>query len=268
MWSLNSLEFGWGRKPRMKQTACTDVHDVRQSSSCWLSWELHPQAQWATGQLLQEALSLHWDMASRFSVSGKASYRKPGWETTGKVKGVYVHNTGSCVRTGKNPVPDLWSALLDRSALVLEHSRGQLGSRGYLARDFLCFKEKEVPYFLAESPSSKNKTKPRWLPEHWAAGNLYSKSLRYDFRRCSEYRGWGNKCHNLSLAKMWQVYINTNSKAMSWSAILLHKAFVQLSTQSCPDLRTQHKSRILHWLWTPFSLPMKICDSAPCLPSL
>lgn len=81
--------------------------------------------------------------------------------TTGKVKGVYVHNIGSCVRTGKNPVPDLCSALLDRSALVLELSRGQLGSRGYLARDFLCFKEKEVSYFLAESPSSKNKTKPR-----------------------------------------------------------------------------------------------------------
>ena len=104
---------------------------------------------------------MHWDTASRFSVSREASYRKPGWETTGKVRGVYVHNIGSCGRTGKNPVPDLCSALLDRSALVLELSRGQLGSRGHLARDFLCFKEKEVCYFLAESPSSKNKTKPR-----------------------------------------------------------------------------------------------------------
>lgn len=123
--------------------------------------ELHPQAQWTTGQLLQEALSMHWDTASRFSGSREATYRKPGWETMGEVKGVYIHKIGSCVRTGKNPVPDLWSALLDCSPLVLEHYRGPLGSRGYLARHLLCFKEKEVSYFLAESPSSKNKTKPR-----------------------------------------------------------------------------------------------------------
>lgn len=73
---------------------------------------------------------MHWDTASKFSVSREASYRKPGGETTGEVKGVDVHNIGSCVRTGKNPVPALWSALLDHSTLVLEHSRGQLGSRG------------------------------------------------------------------------------------------------------------------------------------------
>lgn len=58
-------------------------------------WEL-PQAQWATGQLLQEALSMHWDTASRYSVSREASYRKPGWETMGQVKGHYGHNIGSC----------------------------------------------------------------------------------------------------------------------------------------------------------------------------
>lgn len=267
MWSLNSLEFGWGRKPRMKQTACTDVHNMRQSSSCGLSESCTHRHNGQRSSCCRRHCPC---TGTRPQGSVWAEKQATGsWMgTTGKVKGVYVHNIGSCVRTGKNAVPDLCSALLDRSALVLELSRGQLGSRGYLARDFLCFKEKEVSYFLAESPSSKNKTKPRWLPEHWAAGNLYSKSLRYDFRRCSEYRGWGNKCHNLSLAKMWQVYINTNSKAMSWSANLLHKAFVQLSTQSCPDLRTQHKSWILHWLWTPFSLPMKICDCAPCLPSL
>lgn len=41
--------------------------------------ELPPQAQRAAGQLLQEALSMHWDTASRFSGSREATYRKPGW---------------------------------------------------------------------------------------------------------------------------------------------------------------------------------------------
>lgn len=75
-------------------------------------WELRPQAQWATGQLLQEALSMHWDTASRYSVSREASHRKPGWETMGQVKGCYGHDIGSRVRTGKNPFPDLWSLCL------------------------------------------------------------------------------------------------------------------------------------------------------------
>lgn len=145
----------------MKQRACTDVQDMGQSPAVGYP-RAAPTGTTGNGAAAAEALSMHWDMASRFSGSRKATtYRKPGWETMGEVKGVYVHKIGSCVRTGKNPVPDLWSALLDRSPLVLEHCRGPLGSRGYLARDFMCFKEKEVSYFLAESPSSKTKTKPR-----------------------------------------------------------------------------------------------------------
>lgn len=76
----------------------------------------------------------------------------------------------------------------------------------------------------------------------WALScrQFVSKSLSYDFRRCSKWRGWGKKKKSqFELSQDVTAYINMNSKAMSWSAILLHKAFIQLSTQSCPENTAQ-----------------------------
>lgn len=106
-----------------------------------------------TVHALGHGLKVQWEQRSNLQEAWLVNH--------GRGEGSLCSQDWLMCKDSKNPVPDLWSALLDRSPLVLEHCRGPLGSRGYLARDFLSFKEKEVSYFSAESPSSKNKTIPR-----------------------------------------------------------------------------------------------------------
>lgn len=169
MWYLNSLEFGWGRKPCRKQTACTDVYGMQQSSSCWLSESCTHRHNGPRGSCCRRRCP-YTGTRPQGSVWVRSRLQEaPGWETMGQVEGVYGHNIGSCIRTGKNPVPDLWSALLDCSPLVPEHSRGQLGSRGYLSQGSSVF-QREVFLFLSWITLFRKQNQTQVTS--WAAGNL------------------------------------------------------------------------------------------------
>lgn len=169
----------------------------------------------------------------------------------------FVQNS-SCVKTGSNlqlPIPGVvlywiivhWSLSIAERQAWLQRAPKQ---------ELFAFQRKKFPISYLNQPLQ---IKPRSLSEDRAAGNLYIKSVKYSFRRCSENfaEDWERSVTFWAYPRCDSLYKqNFNSNELP----------CRPAPQSCTDPRAQHNVRTLRYLETQFPSPW-LSDSPPVLPS-